>query len=191
MLPSPGWYCWVFSCGRDRDFEWSEESLTEPDGTRLRAEDVDLRHEIDEGVKRWHDRSVAAGQERILARTVEGDLYSYHWDEITLGGKYVPIVESIWFMTTFAVMMAAITLFALVTCLSFSASDGHWGRLFLPAMSGLFVWLLIFWARQDWAARERRRERGIPEPKTGKRPVQIDLRWPPPRMRGRGDAARP
>ncbi|NQD90433.1 hypothetical protein HP499_21860 [Paenarthrobacter sp. CM16] len=61
--------------------------MTEPDGFRLRAEDVDLREEIDEGVKRWHDRAVAAGQERVLARTRDGDLYSYLWDEITFGGK--------------------------------------------------------------------------------------------------------
>ena len=134
-------------------------------------------------MKRWHDRAVAAGEERILARTVDGDLYSYHWDEITLGGKYVAVVQPLWFMTTFAGMMGAITLISLVACVSFSAADGQWGRLALPAMSGLFVWLLYFWARQDWDARDRRRERGVPEPKADKRPVQIDLQWPPPRMR--------
>lgn len=139
--------------------------------------------EIDEGVKRWHNRAVAAGEERILARTLDGDLYSYRWDEITLGGKNVAIVESMWFMTTFAGVMAAITLVSLVGCVSFSAADGQWGRLVLPAMSGLFAWLLFLWARQDWDARALREERGVPEPKAGKRPVQIDLQWPPPRMR--------
>ncbi|MGO4146958.1 hypothetical protein AB4Y77_17900 [Paenarthrobacter sp. YAF11_1] len=164
--------------------------MTEPDGFRFRTEDADLREEIDEGVKRWHDRAVAAGQERVLARTKDGDLYSYHWDEITFGGKYVPIVESVWSMTIFAGVMAAMTLTALVVYVPFSASDGQWGRLLVPAGFGLFDWLLVFWARQDWAARARREERGVPEPKTGKRPVQIDFGWPPPRMRGRGDASR-
>lgn len=51
------------------------------------GEDVDLNQKIDDRVKRWHDRAVAVGEERVLARTKDGDLYSYRRDQITLGGK--------------------------------------------------------------------------------------------------------
>lgn len=149
------------------------------------AEDVTLRREIEEGVKRWHDRAVAAGEDRVLAWTTDGDLYSYRRDEITLGGKYVPVVAPLWFMTTFAAMIIAFGLVALVMSVISSASDGQWARLFLPAGIGLYAWLLVHWARKDWDARARRWDRGVPDPKTDKRPVQIDFSWPPPRTQKR------
>lgn len=152
----------------------------------MSAADADSRMEIDEGARRWHDQAVAAGEERILARTVDGDLYSYRRDEITLGGKYAPTVAPLWFMTTFALLFGSLTVFAFVLSVVFAVSDGQWGRLALPCGFSLFAWFLAFWARQDWDARARRRERGVPEPKTGKRPLKIDLQWPPPRTRKAG-----
>jgi len=167
-----------------------EEQSLIGSGRSVPAEEANVLHrEIEEGVKRWHDRAAAAGEDRILAWTTDGDLHSYRRDEITLGGKYVPVVEPWWSMTIFAGVIVVLVLFSLVMSVVFSASDGQWARLFLPGSFGLFAWLLVFWARQDWDARARRRERGVPEPKTGKRPVQIDFRWPPPRMRGRNQAS--
>lgn len=140
----------------------------------------------DECVRRWHDQVVAAGNERILARTVEGGLHSYRADEITLYRQgNSSAVAPIWFMTTFSVMWAGIALAVTLMVVMSSLGDGQWARTVLPVMVGLFVWLHVVWARQDWRADSRRQERGVPEPKAGKRPVQIDVQWPPPRMRKR------
>ena len=149
------------------------------------TEDVTLHREIEEGVKPWQDRAVATGEDRVLAWTADGGLCSYRRDEITLSGEYVPVVAPLWFMTTFAAVIIVIALVALVLSVVFSASDGQWARLFMPVGFGLFAWLLVHWARQDWNARARRRKRGVPDPKTDTRPVQIDFRWPPPRTRKR------
>lgn len=49
--------------------------------------DVDLNQKIDDRVKRWYDRAVAAAEERVFTWTKDGDLDSYRRDQITLGGK--------------------------------------------------------------------------------------------------------
>ncbi|QSZ48457.1 hypothetical protein AYX22_08580 [Arthrobacter sp. D5-1] len=68
---------------------------------------MDLRKEIDEGVKRWHDRAVAAGEERVLARTKDGDLHSYRFDEITF--VYPGVVAANGSMMTFTSVLASAT----------------------------------------------------------------------------------
>ncbi|WP_223936942.1 FG-GAP-like repeat-containing protein [Arthrobacter sp. StoSoilB5] len=70
---------------------WKEIDLAGPGW--IESADVDSGRETEEGVKRWYDRAVATGEERVLAWTADGDLHSYRRDEITLGGKYVPVVE--------------------------------------------------------------------------------------------------
>ncbi|MFK0007795.1 hypothetical protein ACIQTZ_12135 [Paenarthrobacter sp. NPDC090520] len=163
----------------------SPRDLTRPSARDHASSRAGSISEIDEGVWRWHDHAVSTGEERILARTIDGDLYSYRRDEITLTGKYVPVVAPLWFMTTFAAMIVGLALVTLITSIVSSVSDGVWARMILPVVVGLFAWLLLFWARRDWDARARRRERGIPEPKEDKKPVQIDLHWPPTRTRNR------
>lgn len=150
------------------------------------ARETSTAQEFDECVSRWHDQAVAAGDERILARTMDGDLYSYRADEITLYRQgNSSAVAPIWFMTTFSVMWVGIALAVTVMAVVSSGGDGQWARMVLPVIVGLFAWLHVVWARQDWHADSRRQERGIPEPKAGTRPVQIDVQWPPPRMRRR------
>lgn len=162
--------------------------MTEPDGFRLRAEAVDLRKEIDEGVKRWHDRAVAAGEEKVLARTKDGDLHSYRFDEITF--VHPGVVAAHGSMMTFTSVLASATVALVFLSVVGAVSNGEWARLLVPVVFGLFTWLFAFWARQDREALTRRRERGVPEPKSGRWPVQCDVQWPPARMRGRGDASR-
>ncbi|WP_345045780.1 hypothetical protein [Arthrobacter methylotrophus] len=89
---------------------------------------------------------MANGEKRILARTVEGGLYSYHSDEITLAKQGFSVaVASTWQMLVFAGAMAAVSMFGLVLTVFAAVSDGIWVRLLLPGFSGLFTWLLFHW----------------------------------------------
>ncbi len=120
---------------------------------------------------------MANGEKRILARTVEGGLYSYHSDEITLAKQGFSVaVASTWQMLVFAVAMAAVSMFGLVLTVFAAVSDGIWVRLLLPGFSGLFTWLLYHWGMQNVRARNMRKERGVPEPLPYKVPVSINLR---------------
>jgi hypothetical protein len=137
----------------------------------------EFRRQIDERVRNRHDRAVANGEKRILARTIEGDLYSYQRDEITLAKQgYSVAVAPTWRMLVFSGVMAAVTLFGLILAVGAAVSDGIWVRLLLPGFIGLFTWLLFHWGMQDVRARNTRRERGIPEPMPNKAPVLINLR---------------
>ncbi|WP_051420862.1 hypothetical protein [Paenarthrobacter nicotinovorans] len=162
--------------------------MTEPEGFRPRVEDVDLRDEIDEGAKRWHNRAVAEGQERVLAWTKDGDLHSYRFDEITF--VHPGVVAANGSMMTFASLLGSLTVALVFLSVVGAVSNGEWARLLVPVVFGLFTWLFAFWALQDREALTKRREGGVPEPKSGRWPVQYDVQWPPARMRGRGDASR-
>jgi hypothetical protein len=59
------------------EYDWAEPNP-------VAAREASTGEQDDECVKRWHDRAVSAGEERILARTVNGGLHSYRAEEITL-----------------------------------------------------------------------------------------------------------
>ncbi len=40
------------------------------------------RSRRDEEMRQWHDQALAAGQQRVLARTTSGELHSYAKDEL-------------------------------------------------------------------------------------------------------------
>ncbi len=144
---------------------------------RASATDERFQRQIDEEVRHRHDHAVAIGEERILARTVEGGLYSYQRDEITLArkGYFSVAVASTWQMLVFAGAMAVVSSFILVLTVFAAVSDGIWARLLLPVICGLFTWLLFHLGMQDVRARNVRGERGVPEPVPFKVPVSVNL----------------
>lgn len=132
----------------------------------------DRRH--DDEVRSRHEQAVAAGEKRLLTRTLDrGRLHSYAADEIGFArAGSGPIVTTAPGMVVLALVFAALTVFSLVLVAA-PTSQGEgplWGALVLTAIGAAGVLYALRLAVSEFKARRIRRERGLPEPS----PRQLD-----------------
>ena len=128
--------------------------------------DVEGRRRDDE-IRQRHEQAVAAGEKRVLSRTMEGRLYSYARDEIGFArAGSGPIVTSAVGMLVLAVVFAAFTVLSvwLITAPTSQGQDPLWGALFLTLGGFAGVIYASRLAVAEIRAKRVRRERGIPEP---------------------------
>ena len=125
-----------------------------------------LRQKRNMAMKAWHDAAVAAGREQRLVRTETGQLHSYALDELglkpaTTGNQ----LTSWWGMAILGTFSASFA--GVLAYLGLSGSAPEAGSWVATALSVLFFglsWLCFHYAAADYRARQRRRERGVPEP---------------------------
>ena len=128
--------------------------------------DVEGRRRDDE-IRQRHEQAVAAGEKRVLSRTMEGRLYSYARDEIGFArAGSGPIVTSAVGMLVLAVVFAAFTVLSvwLIAAPTSQGQDPLWGALFLTLGGFAGVIYASRLAVAEIRAKRVRRERGIPEP---------------------------
>jgi hypothetical protein len=128
--------------------------------------DVEGRRRDDE-MRQRHEQAVAAGEKRVLSRTMEGRLYSYARDEIGFArAGSGPIVTSAVGMLVLAVVFAAFTVLSvwLIAAPTSQGQDPLWGALFLTLGGFAGVIYASRLAVAEIRAKRVRRERGIPEP---------------------------
>lgn len=128
--------------------------------------DAESRRRDDE-IRERHDQAVAAGEKRVLSRTMEGRLHSYARDEIGFArAGSGPIVTSAVGMVVLASVFAAFTVLSvlLITAPTSQGQDPLWGALFLTfgGLAGTIYAGRL--AAAEFRAKRVRRERGIPEP---------------------------
>ena len=71
-----------------------------------------VRSGRDEEVRQWHQQAEAAGQQRVLTRTINGELHSYARDEIgVVTASSHPTVRSAGGFVVMAVFFAAVAVF--------------------------------------------------------------------------------
>lgn len=132
----------------------------------------DRRH--DDEVRSRHEQAVAAGEKRLLTRTLDrGRLHSYAADEIGFArAGSGPIVTTAPGMLVLALVFAALTVFSLVLVAAPTSQgeDPLWGALVLTAIGAAGVLYALRLAVSEFKARRIRRERGLPEPS----PRQLD-----------------
>lgn len=121
----------------------------------------------DDEIRERHDQAVAAGEKRVLSRTMEGRLYSYARDEIGFArAGSGPIVTSAVGMVVLASVFAAFTVLSvlLIAAPTTQGQDPLWGALFLTfgGLAGTIYASRL--AVAEFRAKRVRRERGIPEP---------------------------
>ena len=125
------------------------------------------RQQRDAAARAWHERATANGEERLLARTVGGELHSYAPDEVGFARTGLgPKLGSALGMAVLAAVFAALTVLSIVMLVS-PIADGEspfWGALVLTvgAVAGLVYAARL--ALKERAATKLRRERGVPEP---------------------------
>lgn len=125
-------------------------------------------HQHDAEVRALHERAVAAGEKRLLTRTMDrGRLHSYAADEIGFArAGSGPIVTTAFGMVILAAVFAAVTVFSVVLVAA-PTSQGEaplWGALVLTAIGAAGVLYAVRLAVSEFKARRIRRERGLPEP---------------------------
>lgn len=129
--------------------------------------DAARRHE-DEQTRAWHEHAVAAGEKRLLTRTMDGGrLHSYAADEIGFArAGSGPIVTTAPGMLVLGAVFAAVTAFSifLIAAPTANGQDPLWGALVLTigGIAGLVYAVRL--ALSEFRARKIRRERGIPDP---------------------------
>lgn len=133
---------------------------------------ADRQH--DEEVRAAHEHAVAAGEKRLLTRTMDrGRLHSYAADEIGFArAGSGPIVTTAVGMVILAAVFAAVTVFSVVLVAA-PTSQGEspmWGALVLTVIGAAGVLYAVRLAVSEFKARRIRRERGLPEPS----PRQLD-----------------
>ena len=121
----------------------------------------------DDDMRERHEQAVAAGEKRVLSRTMEGRLYSYARDEIGFArAGSGPIVTSAVGMVVLGVVFVAFTVLSvfLVAAPTAQGQDPLWGALFLTfgGLAGTIYASRL--AVAEFRAKRIRRERGIPEP---------------------------
>ena len=125
------------------------------------------RSRRDEATRQWHHQALAAGQRRVLVRTVSGELYSYARDEIgVLTASSHPQVRSAVGFLVMAVVFAAVAVFSILLVAG-PTSRGQapmWSALFLTAAGLGGALYAIRMAQVASRAKRLRAERGIPEP---------------------------
>lgn len=125
------------------------------------------RSRRDEETRQWHDQALAAGQQRVLARTTSGELHSYAKDEIGVvtASSHSQVRSAAGFLVM-AVVFAAVAVFSILLVAG-PTSRGQapmWGALFLTAAGLGGALYAIRMAQVASRAKRRRAERGIPEP---------------------------
>ena len=125
------------------------------------------RHE-DEQTRAWHEHAIAAGEKRLLTRTMDGgQLHSYAADEVGFArAGSGPIVTTAPGMLVLGVVFAAVTAFSafLFAAPTADGQDPLWGALVLTigGIAGLVFAVRL--ALSEFRARRVRRDRGIPDP---------------------------
>ena len=126
------------------------------------------RRSADEQTRALHEQAVAAGEKRLLTRTVDGGrLHSYAADEIGFArAGSGPIVTTAPGMLLLGLFFAAVTAFSifLIVAPAANGQDPLWGALVLTigGIAGLVYAVRL--ARSEFRARRIRRERGVPDP---------------------------
>ena len=126
------------------------------------------RRSEDEPTRALHEQAVAAGEKRLLTRTVDGGrLHSYAADEIGFArAGSGPIVTTAPGMLLLGLFFAAVTAFSifLIAAPAANGQDPLWGALVLTigGIAGLVYAARL--ARSEFRARRIRRERGVPDP---------------------------
>ena len=121
----------------------------------------------DDDMRERHEQAVAAGEKRVLSRTMEGRLYSYARDEIGFArAGSGPIVTSAVGMVVLGVVFVAFTVLSvfLVAAPTAQGQDPLWGALFLTFGWHAGTIYSVRLATAEFRAKRIRRERGIPEP---------------------------
>jgi hypothetical protein len=125
------------------------------------------RFRRDEKMRQWHDQALAAGQQRVLARSTTGELHSYAKDELgVVTASSHPQVRSAGGFLMMAAVFAAVAVFSifLVAGPTSRGQDPMWGALFLTAAGLGGALYAIRMAKVASRAKRLRAERGIPEP---------------------------
>ncbi|MGN7250631.1 MULTISPECIES: hypothetical protein [unclassified Arthrobacter] len=121
----------------------------------------------DEEVWEWHKQALAAGQHRVISRTMSGELYSYAKDEIGFrrnGPGYG--VSTLWGLSVVTIVMAVVGVFMIVVATGALSPDGKpaWGFLVLSVFAAGMVWWGVHCAMSEFKARKIREQRGVPTP---------------------------
>jgi hypothetical protein len=127
----------------------------------------DVRSRRDDEVRQWHQQAVAAGQQRVLTRTINGELHSYARDEIgVVTASSHPTVRSAGGFVVMALFFAAVAVFSilLVAGPTSQGKNPLWGALLLTAGGVGGVAYATGLAVVAAKARRLRAERGLPEP---------------------------
>lgn len=125
-----------------------------------------LRAERDLAMRTWHAAAISAGQERRIVRTRTGRLHSYSVDELGLKPAASSRQLTSWWGMALAGLFCAVFAAVLVG-LGVSGTAPGAGRWVAPALALPFfglAWMCAGYALDDYRARQRRRERGAPEP---------------------------
>ena len=126
------------------------------------------RRNDDEQTRAEHEQAVAAGEKRLLTRSMDGGrLHSYAADEIGFArAGSGPIVTTAPGMLVLGLVFAAMTAFSIFLLIAPTANgqDPLWGALVLTigGIAGLVYALRL--ALSEFRARRLRRERGVPDP---------------------------
>lgn len=121
----------------------------------------------DEEMWQWHKQALAAGQRRVLSRTMSGELYSYAKDEIGFRrngpGNGVSTLRGLIVVTA---VMAAFGILTAVMAVGVWSPDGEpaWGFLVLTLFAAAMVWWGVRCAISEIKAKKIREQRGVPTP---------------------------
>jgi hypothetical protein len=121
----------------------------------------------DEEVWQWHKQALAAGQHRVLSRTMSGELYSYAKDEIGFRRNGPGNgVSSLWGLIVVTTVMAAVGIITIVVAAGALSPGGKpaWGFLVLTVFAAGMVWWGVHCAMAEIKARKIREQRGVPTP---------------------------
>jgi hypothetical protein len=121
----------------------------------------------DEEVWQWHKQALAAGQRRVLSRTMTGELHSYAKDEI--GFRRNGPGNGVSTLRGLLVVTAVMTAFGIMTTAMAAGAwspDGKpaWGFLMLSAFAAAMVWWGLHCAVSEIKAKKIRKQRGLPTP---------------------------
>ena len=129
--------------------------------------DAARRYE-DEQTRAIHEQAVAAGEKRLLTRTMDrGTLHSYAADEIGFArAGSGPIATTAPGMLALGVFFAAVTAFSifLIAAPAVNGQDPVWGALVLTVGGIAGVVYAVRLALSEFRARKIRRQRGVPDP---------------------------
>ena len=125
------------------------------------------RSRRDEDTWQWHRQALAAGQRRVLSRTLSGELHSYAIDEIGFR-RHGPGngVSTLWGLVVVTSVMAVFGIMTIVMAAGVLSPDGRpaWGFLVLAAFAAGMTWWGIRCASAEIKARKIREQRGVPTP---------------------------
>lgn len=129
------------------------------------------RRREDDQTRAMHEQAVAAGEKRLLTRTMDGGrLHSYPADEIGFSpGRGQVQVRSWWGMGILTAVMGLLVVISVVILLGPVGRNElpFWGALFLTALGGFGAWYTFGMARSEYRAKKLRKERRVPEPGAG------------------------